>query len=136
MEKPNGLLKVVSILMIVFSSIAIVLCLLASVLGGAVLGAATENVGIGLAVGGIMTVLLIGGCVLELVAGILGVKGAYTGCKVLGVILLIIGIIGAVSGLISAHNLGDSMISAAVSAVASLILPVLYVCGAFKGPAE
>ena len=131
MQKPNTLLKVVSIIYIIVAAIGLVLTVLAAVLGGAVLGMAAESAGLGVAVGGIMTVLLGGGSVLCLVAGILGVKGQFTGCKVLGIIILVFTVLDAVMS-ISAF---DAAATVVVSAILRLVLPVLYVWGAFKGPA-
>ena len=132
MDRPNSLLKVVSILYIVFSALGIVLGLLVSVLGGAVLGAAAESVGLGLAVSGVMGVLLIAGSVYNLVCGILGVKGKFAACKVMGIISLVFAVIGAVGSLFLTTNLSARLISV----ILYLVLPVLYVWGAYKGPAQ
>ena len=130
MGKPNTLLKVVSIIYIVVAALGIVLGLLVAVLGGAVLGSAAESAGFGLAVGGIMGVLMVGGSVYNLVAGILGVKGKFTGCKVMGIIALVFAVISAVVSLFTTTDLSRAILPA----VAALVLPVLYVCGAFMGP--
>ena len=129
--KPNTLLKVISIVYIIVSALGILLGLLVAVLGGAVLGAASESLGVGLAVGGSLGVLLLAGSALSLAAGIVGVKGKFRGAKVLGIIILVLGVIGSVSSLFTTLDLK----SAIVPALLELILPVLYVIGAFKGPA-
>ena len=81
MLKPNPLLKVVSILHIVLSSIAIVLALAASTFAGSLMGMLYDAAGLEGAVGaGVVTgtaifIVAIIGSVLDLVAGILGLKG-------------------------------------------------------------
>lgn len=129
--RPNGLLNVVSIIIIVISVIGIVLGLMVSVLGGAVLGAAAESLGLGLAVGSVIGVFVLAGSVYNLVAGILGVKAKFTACKVLGIISVVCGCVSLISALFVVKNA-----SSITTAVAGLVLPVLYVWGAFKGPAE
>ena len=135
--KPNALLKVVSILLIVFSCIAIVLTLLASTFAGSLVSMLYDAAGVsGGASAGVLTgtalfAVSILGSLLSLIAGILGVKGAFTGCKVLGIIILVFTIISAVMN-ISAFDAAATVI---VSAIVRLILPVLYVWGAYKGPA-
>ena len=135
MIRPNTLLKVVSILMIVFSCIAIVLTLLASTFAGSLVSMLYDAAGIqggasaGLLTGSALFVVAIVGSVFHLAAGILGVKAKFTGCKVLGIISLVC---GCLSLIVTLFMGGTS--SAIVSAVAGLVLPVLYVWGAFKGP--
>ena len=127
--KANTLLKVVSIIMIIVAVLGIVLTLVVSIRGGAVIGAMLESVGTGLAIGGGISLLLASGSVLHLVAGILGVQGKYKGCKVMGIIILVFAIISALTGISIYDNAG----SIVLNVVTSLLLPVLYVWGAFKG---
>ena len=135
--KPNGLLKVVSILHIVFSAIGIVLTLLFSTFAGSLVSmlydmAGVEGgVGAGFLTGTALFAVAIFGCVLDLIAGILGLKAKFTGCKVLGIILLVLTIIGIVMTLSTTGGVAIII----VTSVLQLILPVLYVWGAFKGPA-
>lgn len=129
--KPNSLLKVVSILYIIVAAIGLLLAILVAVMGGAVFGSLAESAGFGLAVGGIMGVVLAAGSAMSLAAGIVGVKGKFTACKVLGIIMLV-GTVITVLLNISAY---DSVGAIIATAVAYLVLPVLYVIGAFKGPA-
>lgn len=135
--KPNGLLKVTSILHIVFSSIAIVLTLLAATFAGSLvamlydMAGVTGGVGAGLLTGSTLFVVSIVGCLLNLVAGILGLKAQFAGCKVLGIILLVLAVISAVTSI----STFDSAALIVITAIVQLILPVLYVWGAFKGPA-
>ena len=130
MTKPNTLLKVVGIIYIVVCALGLVLTILTAVLGGAVLGSAAESLSVGLVTGGVTAVMLGGGSLLGLVAGILAVKGQYTGCKVLGIVLLVFGVISAVSGVSANDSVGAVILAIAMP----LILPVLYTIGAFKGP--
>ena len=146
--KPNSLLKVVSILYIIVAAIGLLLAILVAVMGGAVFGSLAESAGFGLAVVGIMGVVLAtgsamslaagivgvvlaAGSAMSLAAGIVGVKGKFTACKVLGIIMLV-GTVITVLLNISAY---DSVGAIIATAVAYLVLPVLYVIGAFKGPA-
>ena len=135
--KPNALLKVVSILHIVFSSIAIVLTLLFSTFAGSLVSMLYDAAGLaggasaGFLTGTTLFVAAILGSVLHLIAGILGLKAKFTGCKVLGIILLVCTII-SVALSISTFNGAATII---VCAILQLILPVLYVWGAYKGPA-
>ena len=130
--RPNGLLKVVSILYIVLAAIEIVLGALVAALGGSVLGAAAESVGVGVAVGGTLVVLLLAKSIYSLVCGIVGVKGKFTACKVLGIIALVFAIISAAASLFTTTDLSGAV----VSAIAGLVLPILYVVGAYKGPQQ
>ena len=135
--KPNALLKVVSILHIVFSSIAIVLTLLFSTFAGSLVSMLYDAAGlaggasVGFLTGTTLFVAAILGSVLHLIAGILGLKAKFTGCKVLGIILLVLTIIGIVMTLSTTGGVAIII----VTSVLQLILPVLYVWGAFKGPA-
>ena len=135
--KPNALLKVVSILHIVFSSIAIVLTLLFSTFAGSLVSMLYDAAGlaggasVGFLTGTTLFVAAILGSVLHLIAGILGLKAKFTGCKVLGIILLVGAVVSAAMS-ISTFNGAATII---VCAILQLILPVLYVWGAYKGPA-
>lgn len=137
MTKPNTLLKVVSILHIVFSCIAIVLTLLASTFAGSLVSMLYDAAGIeggmsaGLLTGTTLFVIAIIGSLLWLIAGILGVKARFTGCKVLGIILLVCAVISAVLSITTY----DGAATIIVMSIVRLVLPVLYVWGAFKGPA-
>ena len=136
MNKPNALLKVVSILHIVFSSIAIVLVLILSTFAGSLVSmlydaaGVSGGVGAGFLTGGTLFVAAIAGSLLNLVAGILGLKCRVTGCRVLGIILLVCTVIETVLG-ISAF---DGAATVIVMVLLRLIMPILYVWGAFKQP--
>ncbi len=132
MKAPNTLLKVISILFVILGIVGIVLALLVAILGGAILASITENLGFGVAVGGVITVILVGEGVFDLVAGILGLKGKITACKVLGFIILIGSVLGALLNI----SLFDSALSIIITVAVTLILPVLYLVGAFKGLAD
>ena len=70
------------------------------------------------------------GCVLNLAAGILGVKAKAMPCRVLGVILLILAVASFVAGV----SMFDKAGTIVATAVVELVLPVLYCWGAFKEP--
>lgn len=129
--RPNTLLKVVSILYIIVAVIGLLLTILVAVMGGAILGSLAESAGFGMAVGGIVGVILAGGSALALASGILGVKGKFTACKVLGIIM----VVGTVINVLLNISLYDGVGTIIAITVAYLILPVLYTIGAFKGPA-
>ncbi len=136
--RPNPLLKVVSILYIVFSSIAILLSIFAATFAGSLVSMLFDAAGVagagsaGLLTGSALLVVAVLGSLLSLAAGILGVKGKFTGCKVMGIILLVLAVINVVGSL----TIFDSSASMIVTSIVRLILPVLYVWGAYKGPAE
>ena len=137
MTKPNTLLKVVSIILIVLSVIAMVLTLIGSTFAGSLVSMLYDltgvegGVGAGLLTGTALFVVAILGSVLNLVAGILGVKAQFPGCKALGIIILIFAVISAAMRIYVA----DGVAMTIVLTILRLVLPVLYVWGAFKGPA-
>lgn len=136
MNKPNGLLKVTSILHIVFSVIAIVLTLVGSTFAGSLVAmlydaAGVEGgVGAGVLSGTVLFVVAIFGSVLNLIAGILGVKAKAVGCRVMGIILLVL-TVASVAMSISAFDAAATII---VISIIRLVLPVLYLWGAYKQP--
>ena len=137
MNRPNALLKVTSIIHIVLSSIGIVLTLVGSVFAGSLVSMLYDVAGIpggggaGFLSGTLIFVVSIIGCVLNLTAGILGVKGRAMACRVLGVILLVLAVASFVLGV----SIFDKVGTIIATAVVELCLPILYVWGAFKEPA-
>lgn len=123
----SKLLKVIGILMIIFAGIAIVLeCIaMAGVAAAASLGASTGMYWLALILGAV-------GAVLELVAGIIGVKNwnkpekAQT-CVILGIVIIAFQILSDIFTLVSySQNFN------VLSAVLGLVIPVLYLIGAFQ----
>lgn len=122
----KGILKVVSILFIIFGAIATVISLLA-VLGSAALTSMGGDVG--LALGGILmiaTIIALLSSVLDLVLGIVGLKKCGDPSKagyfiVVGIILCILSLISLVIGI---TNDGFSVVS-----LIGFVLPVLYIVG-------
>ncbi len=124
----SKLLKVISILMIVFAGIGIVmeiilfsgLAVLASVIGSN-MGMYTFAVIIGLV-----------GCVVELISGILGVKNwnvpekAQT-CVICGIVCVAFQILSNILVLVS-YSQGFNVFSLLIG----LVVPVLYLVGAFQ----
>ena len=138
MTRPNGLLKVTSILHIIFSVIAIALTLVGSTFVGSLVAMLYDAAGVeggvsaGVLSGTVLFAVAILGSVLNLVAGILGVKAKFTACKVMGIIILILTILNIVMTLSAA----DGAAVMIAICVVELILPVLYLWGAYKGPAQ
>lgn len=143
--KGRGFLKVCGILMIIGGAISIVVSII-GLIGGGLAGAAAgalaeegyEEIAAAAAQGGgLLTVgsiiALIGG-VVELITGIIGVKNCgnpekATTCIVWGIIVLVLSIISIILTLIGGNVQAGSLI---VSIICSLVLPVLYLIGAFK----
>ena len=111
--------------------------------GGALLGAAGEELGaegglvtgaaLGSAVGGffstIIMVITIIGSALYILTGLLGFKGnSLTACKVLGIIILILAVIGFIG---SIGTIALAPISFILNLLV-LVLALVYVIGAFK----
>ena len=136
MNKPNTLLKVTSILHIILSIIGLVLTLVMSVFAGSLVSMVFDAAGMTGAVGaGVLSTTMLFvvagiGCVLNLVAGILGVKAKAMPCRVLGVILLVLAVASFVLGI----NMFDKVGTIIATAVVELALPILYCWGAFKEP--
>ena len=136
MKRPNTLLKVTSILHIILSAIGLVLTLVMSVFAGSLVAMVYDAAGMtgaggaGFLSGTMLFVVAAIGCVLNLAAGILGVKAKAMACRVLGVILLILAIASFVLGI----SMTDKVGTIVAMAVVELCLPVLYAWGAFKEP--
>ena len=136
MNKPNTLLKVTSILHIILSVIGLVLTLAMSIFAGSLVAMVYDVAGMtgaggaGFLSGTMLFVVAAIGCVLNLVAGILGVKAKAMPCRVLGVILLILAVASFVMGV----SMFDKAGTIVATAVVELVLPVLYCWGAFKEP--
>ena len=131
--KGQKMLKVCSILMIVFGSLALLVSLL-GVLGLSLLGGAVAGAEGAAALGGIALILFIVACagsILELAAGIVGVKAAkepsINGIKtsaILGIVILAISVISVIYTFInSTFDLTDLI---------GLIIPTLYVVGVIQ----
>lgn len=117
----KGLLKIVSILFIVFGVIATIISLLA-VLGSAALTAAAGIVGILL----LATILLLAASVFEFVFGIIGLKKCGDPTKagffiVSGIILCVISLVSLIIGILNS--------SFQVTSLISFVLPLLYIIG-------
>ena len=124
MKKPNTLLKVVSILYIVFNIIGGILVIAGSLGLGALIGGAAGSVGAGVALASFFMIFSLISVVLGLV-GFAGLKAENLGlCKILGIILIVLAAISTISNLAD----GESIISSLIG----LILPVLYTVGVFK----
>lgn len=125
MKKPNTLLKVVSILYIVFNIIGGILVIAGSLGLGALIGGAAGNVGAGVALASFFMIFSLISVILGLVAGFAGLKAENLGlCKILGIILIVLAAISTISNLADGEGIISSLIG--------LILPILYTVGVFK----
>ena len=125
MNKPNTLLKVVSILYIIFSIISGIIIIVGSLGIGALLGGVAGNVGAGMAMAALFMVLSLVSVVLGLIAGFAALKAENLKlCKTLAIVLLVLAALGVVSNLADGEN--------TVSTLISLVLPILYTVGVFK----
>ena len=139
MAKGATIIKVVSILLIIFSVIALIMLIAGAAVAGALVGGANElalseeaiEAGVDAsqitkaagAIGGAIVVSIIA-CIVELIAGILGLVFAKKPEKaivliVFGVILIVLQIVGIVMG-------G----SFSWTTIVGFILPILYLVGA------
>lgn len=127
--KSNNFLKVTGILMIISGGISTVVCIIA-VLGVGVLAAALG----GAASLGLLTVaaiLALAGAVVSLIAGILGVANAAKPQKAM--VCIVFGFLTAVLPVLSnvLNVVGGSSFNF-MSLVLGLVLPALYLVGAFQ----
>ena len=138
MEQGCKLLKIVSILMIIFGAIGLLIALIALIGAGALaVGAAglgTE--GAELAAGLIMAaaIIMLIGAVIQLIAGIVGTKNYNKPekakvCIIFGVLVALVYIISIVFDIASSASTPFNII---MSIVIGLVMPVLYLIGAFK----
>lgn len=125
MKKPNALLKVVSILYIVFSIISAIVILVGSAGIGALLGGAAGDVGAGLTMAMFFAAISLISVIIGLVAGISGLKAEnLKRCNTMAIILVVLAVLSFISSLSN----GDSLLTAVIG----LILPVLYMVGVRK----
>ena len=137
--KGQGFLKVTGILTIIFGAIGLVLSIIAlivSIAAGSVLGEMGMGV-IGTAVI-IASVIAIIDCVIELVAGIVGVKnckdaGAWKKCLTWGIVVLVLAIVGLVCQFVGGQ---DSAATIIVTIICSIAIPVLFIIGAVLNKKE
>lgn len=131
--KGKKMLKVCSILMIIFGSLALLVSVL-GILGMGILGGAVAGSNGAAAFAGIALIIFLVACagaILELVAGIIGLKAtkepSINGIKasaILGIIILVVSVISIVYALAtSTFELTDLI---------GLIVPVLYVVGVIQ----
>jgi len=127
MTKRSTLLKVVSIIMIIFSAIALIIGIVGA-LGASMLGTALSEVGgeTAAAVSGALTGIVVFGIVLaviELVCGILGVASKNKKLlTILGCVLIILAVVSLIMNIVAGSFSAMSLVS--------LILPILYFLGA------
>jgi hypothetical protein len=123
MDAPGkGMLKVVSILFIIFGAIATIVSIVALV-GSAVLTAYTEGLA-GIFIVGSIILLLVS--VLELIVGIIGLKKCADPAQagffiVTGIVLCVLGLVSMIMTLSSFQ----------VTSLISFVLPILYIVGGF-----
>ncbi|MFP3154724.1 hypothetical protein LQZ18_09935 [Lachnospiraceae bacterium ZAX-1] len=134
--KSNGLLKVSSILLIIGGALAIIVGIIALIGIGALAVFASEMGGTGaLTFAAVLSLL---GAIFELVAGISGVKNAAKpekaqNCIVFGIIVAVLCVAGNILYSVSYASLTETAFSPNfVGLVTGLVLPVLYLIGAFQ----
>ncbi len=128
MDKPNKLLKVISILFFVQVAVAV----LDIVTGHASSPKSPWE-----------WLYRVAGPVLALAGGIVGLKGRYAAAKVVGIIMLVIhafnGLVGILVPLQDVYEAsqinGSGFYQALVNASGGVVLPILYLWGVHKGPA-
>lgn len=132
MAKGSGFLKVTGILMIIFGSIALIMALIALLGVSAVvaLGAA-ELLPLWLYAGAILSLL---SAVAEMVAGIIGVKNCKrpekaNTCMGWGIVVAAMCLLGQIL------NVAGGSSFDVFSLLLGLVLPVLYIIGAYKNKA-
>ncbi|MBR3243463.1 MAG: hypothetical protein IKF90_12325 [Parasporobacterium sp.] len=137
MAQGRNFLKVCGILMIIGGAVTIIVSgiigIVGYVAGSAVSGMGEYGAGAVLGVAALISAILylIGGIV-ELIAGIIGVKNnnrpeKATTCIVFGFIVLVINLIGTILSISGSSSAGSII----VSIICSVALPVLYLIGAF-----
>jgi len=130
--KSNGFLKVTGILMIiggVLSFIVGIIAVLGVALVATIAAAAGAPVSAGLLTFSCILVLVSG--VVSFVAGIMGVKNANKPekaqkCIVIGIIVIILSILGTILSLAAGGKFNF------INLITGLIIPVLYLLGAFQ----
>ena len=132
-NKSNTLLKVTGILMIIGGALSAILLIFAGGLGLFASAAGVLGQGSGLLL--FATVLLLIGAVVELIAGIVGVKNAAKPekagvCIVFGIIVFGLSLLGNIMNLIGESGFNFS------SLLLGLLLPALYLVGAFQNKAK
>lgn len=133
MESGSKLLKVVSIIMIVYGAIIAVLGLITTLGGGALMGADVADADEAMAVGSfaaMLGVVFLFSGIIEIVTGVIGLKaskdnGKHKAAFVIG----IISVISAGYSLITALG-GDG--GSILGSVVGLILPALYLYGVYQ----
>lgn len=132
MKEGSTVLKVVSILMIIFAAISLLIAIAAGFVGCAAITAAGTDDSVaaaGVVAGAAGIVLLISG-VFDLITGIVGLKasgrnGKNTAAFVLGIICVVLGVFGA----IGSFSTGGDTLTIIVNLISSLLLPILYLYG-------
>ena len=132
--KSNKFLKVTGILMIISGGLGIIFGLIA-VLGAGVVAAVANEIGLGqeinLSILIFASVLSLISGIVSLIAGILGVKNAAkpekaTVCIVFGILTAVLSVLGNVLTVVAGSNFSP------VNLVLGLVVPVLYLIGAFQ----
>lgn len=135
--KSNGFLKVAGILMIIGGAFGIIFGIIA-IAGVGLLSALAVEAGVG--IGGLVvaTILALIGAIIELVAGIVGVKNAAKPekaqkCIVLGIIVAVLSVAGNIWSSASTASITGAAFSLNVTGlITGLLLPALFLIGAFQ----
>ena len=146
MKERHQLLKIGGICLLLLGIVELIMGIVSAVqtnMALSALGALGEGLGaegslaIGSAIGGgvagVMMVITIIGAALYVITGLLGFKGnSLTACKVLGIIVLVLAVIGFIG------SLGTILLSPVSFIINLLVLVIslIYVIGAFKSVKE
>lgn len=136
-QKSNKFLKVTGILMIIGGAFGIIVGIIAVAGVGLLSGLAAEA---GVSVGGLIisTILVLLGAIIELIAGIVGVKNAAKPekaqtCIVLGIIVAVLSVGGNIWSAAASASITETAFSLDVQGlITGLVLPALFLIGAFQ----
>ena len=129
----KNFLKVTGILMIIFGAIAILGDLFAGIICTACAAAVTDGSAGVIAVAIVGSIIGCAGGILELIAGLIGVKncdnaGAAGKCLVWGIIVFVIELVSVIMTIASGTD--NSAVSIVITIISGLAIPVLYIIGA------
>lgn len=129
----SKVLKICSVLMIIGAAVVLVISLLALLGLGTLMGLAAEDMATGFGIAAVFMVIASLGAILQLVAGILGVRNwnnpaKAQSCIVMGIVILVINIISQIGNIANSQSAGNAVFYALLG----LVLPVLYLVGAFQ----
>ena len=132
MEKSSKLLRVASILMIIFAILGAILVVIAAVATGVLAGFDSTGAIIAMVIVGLIIGVI--GSIIQLIAGIIGVKNfdkpeKAQKCIVFGIIVVVLALVDVVLSVVGSGQFGVAQVS---SIIFGMAIPVLYLIGAFQ----